>query len=152
MPTASALSAILVAAAVILAPAQPQAVDGNPARVPLPILVSEKHKNITFADDCFSLVKPSCTTVFGKKYTHNVLAPAASGAATGLTATAIGVCTASGGPPGGATCAAIFGAYNGFNTAAIAQAAAQNQCAAYTTWFSDAVAVWKTDFGPDCQD
>lgn len=149
MPTTATLSALVVAASVALAPAtgdQPQDMAGHV------VPASERHKNITFADDCFSLVKLTCTTVFGRSYTHNVLAPAASGAGTGLTAAAVGVCTASGGPPGGASCAAVFGAYNGFNVAAISQAAAQNQCAAYETWVSDAVAVWKTDFGPDCQD
>ena len=148
MPTTATLSALLVAAAVILAPGhggQPRTADG------LTVPVSEKHKNITFADDCLS-IGPTCTTVFGRKYTHDVLAPAASGTGTGLTAAATGTCYAAGGPPGSATCAAIFGSYNGFSVAAISQAAAQNQCAAYESYFSDAAAVWKTDFSDDCQD
>jgi len=102
-----------------------------------------------FGADCTGW-GPTCHTVFSRAYTKNVLQPAASGTATGLLASTVGVCVAAGDPPGGATCAAIFGSYSGASQAAISQAAAQNQCAAYTTYFTDAIAVWKTDFGPDC--
>jgi len=105
--------------------------------------------NITFGADCTGW-GPTCHTVFSRSYTKNVLQPAASGTATGLTAATVGLCTAVGGSPGGATCTAIFGTYAGASTAAINQAAAQNQCAAYVTYFTDAIAIWKTDFGPSC--
>ena len=88
--------------------------------------------------------------MFSRSYTKNVLAPAASGTASGLLASVIGLCTAVWHQPGTATCAAIFGSYAGASTAAISQAAAQNQCAGYTTYFTEAIAIWRTDFGPDC--
>lgn len=110
---------------------------------------SASDPNITFGADCTGW-GPTCHSVFSRSYTKNVLAPAASGTATGLTAATVGLCTAVGGSPGGATCTAIFGTYAGASTAAINQAAAQNQCASYVTYFSDAFAVRKTDFGPDC--
>ena len=111
---------------------------------------SEKHPGITFGDNCLEF-GPTCTTTFGRAYTHNVLAPAAGGTASGLTAAAVSLCTAVGGSKVGAGCGTIFSIYAGASTAAIAQAAAQNQCAAYTTYFTDAIAIWRTNFGPDCQ-
>jgi hypothetical protein len=94
---------------------------------------------------------PTCHTVFGRSYTHNVLQLAASGSAQGLLASVVGLCTKVWTPVGGATCAAIFGSYAGASSAAISQAAAQNQCAVYTSYFTDAVAIWRTDNGPLCK-
>jgi hypothetical protein len=53
--------------------------------------------------------------------------------------------------PGTATCSMIFGTYGEPSIAAISQAAAQNQCAGYTTYFTDAIAIWRTDNGPLCK-
>jgi hypothetical protein len=79
------------------------------------------------------------------------LQPAAAGSAQGLLASVIGLCTKVWTAAGGATCAAIFGSYAGASTTAISQAAAQNQCAGYTTYFTDAAAIWRTDNGPLCK-
>jgi hypothetical protein len=114
-------------------------------------LARDSSANITFGDDCYSAFNPTCHTVFSRSYTHNVLAPAASGTATGLLASIVGLCVAVWKTPGGATCSAIFGAYSGASQAAISQAAAQNQCAGYTTYFSDAIAVWRTDNSSMCK-
>ena len=111
---------------------------------------SEKHPGITFGDNCLEF-GPTCTTTFGRKYTHDVLAPAAGGTASGLTAAMVSLCTAVGGTKVGAGCGTLLSMYAGASTAAIAQAAAQNQCASYTTYFTDAIAIWHTNFGPDCQ-
>lgn len=110
----------------------------------------DNNANISFGEDCYSF-GPTCHTVFSRSYTHNVLAPASTGTAGGLLAAVVGVCKLGWGQGGAATCAAIFGAYAGASTAAINQAAAQNQCAGYTSYFTDAVAVWRTDNGPLCK-
>jgi len=110
----------------------------------------DNNPNISFGDDCYGF-GPTCHTVFSRSYTHNVLAPASTGAAGGLLASVVGICKLAWGQGGAATCAAIFGAYAGASTAAINQAAAQNQCAGYTSYFTDAVAVWRTDNGPLCK-
>jgi hypothetical protein len=110
----------------------------------------DNNPNISFGDDCYGF-GPTCHTVFSRSYTHNVLQPAASGSAQGLLASVVGLCTKVWTPVGGATCAAIFGSYAGASSAAISQAAAQNQCAGYTSYFTDAVAIWRTDNGPLCK-
>jgi len=89
--------------------------------------------------------------VFSPHYTKNVLAPASAGAAGGLLASVVGICKLAWGQGGAATCAAIFGAYAGASTAAINQAAAQTSALGYTTYLTDAVAVWRTDNGPLCK-
>jgi hypothetical protein len=106
--------------------------------------VRDNTAGISFGDDCYSMTSPTCHTVFSRSYTHNVLAPASTGSAAGLLASVVGVCKLAWGQNGAAACAAIFGAYAGASTAAINQAAAQNQCAAYTTYFTDAIAIWRT--------
>jgi hypothetical protein len=111
----------------------------------------DNNPNISFGDDCYSAFNPTCHTVFSRAYTHNVLQPAASGTAQGLLASVIGLCTKVWKAPGAATCSMIFGTYGGASIAAISQAAAQNQCAGYTTYFTDAIAIWRTDNGPLCK-
>jgi hypothetical protein len=110
----------------------------------------DNNPGITFGQDCYGW-GPTCHTVFSRSYTHNVLQPAASGTAQGLLASVIGLCTKVWKAPGGATCSMIFGTYGGASIAAISQAAAQNQCAGYTTYFTDAIAIWRTDNGPLCK-
>lgn len=107
-------------------------------------------KDIAFGSDCYGW-GPTCHTVFSRSYTKNVLQPAASGTAQGLLASVIGLCTKVWKAPGAATCSMIFGTYGGASIAAISQAAAQNQCAGYTSYFTDAVAIWRTDNGPLCK-
>lgn len=109
-------------------------------------------QGVTIGQNCYSL-SPACTMVYSRHTTKHTIAPAASGVGNGLLATLIGVCTAGAGKNGGATCAAIFGSYNGASQAAIAQAAANNQCVSYTTYFSESIpGVWRTNNGPDCRD
>jgi hypothetical protein len=110
----------------------------------------DNNPGITFGQDCYGW-GPTCHTVFSRSYTHNVLQPAASGTAQGLLASVIGLCTKVWKAPGAATCSMIFGTYGGASIAAISQAAAQNQCAGYTTYFTDAIAIWRTDNGPLCK-
>lgn len=110
----------------------------------------DNNPNISFGDDCYSW-GPTCHTVFSRSYTHNVLQPAASGTAQGLLASVIGLCTKVWKAPGAATCSMIFGTYGGASIAAISQAAAQNQCAQYVSYFTDAIAVWSTNNGPLCK-
>jgi hypothetical protein len=107
----------------------------------------DNNPNISFGDDCYGW-GPTCHTVFSRSYTHNVLQPAASGTAQGLLASVIGLCTKVWKAPGAATCSMIFGTYGGASIAAISQAAAQNQCAGYTSYFTDAVAICSTRTSP----
>lgn len=153
MNTRRSLSHLGVLAALVVSLGALLAVPGSAhASTPHDVhLTSEKHPGITFGDDCLRPFAPTCKTTFGRAYTKNVLQPASGGVASGLTAGMVGLCTAVGGPPAGGTCTAILGTYAGSSTAAISQAAAQNQCAAYTTYFTDAIAIWHTEFGPDCQ-
>jgi hypothetical protein len=111
---------------------------------------ADNHAGITFGQDCYGW-GPTCHTIFSRSYTHNVLAPAASGTAQSALAAAIGICTKVRKAAGGVTCSMIFGTYTGASLAAIAQAAAQNQCAGCTTYLTDAIAIWRTDNGPDCK-
>jgi hypothetical protein len=105
---------------------------------------------VVISKNCWSFT-PACTTVFSRSNTKHRIGPAASGVGNGLLATVVGLCAYGGGKNGAAICTAIFGAYNGSAQAAISLAVANNECAAYTTYFSDSLpGIWSADNGPDC--
>lgn len=142
----TALAALFLATSTNLGLAPSDAAIPDPSTPPAYLAAATP--GITYGSDCVSW-GPTCHEVFSRSYTKNVLQPAASGTASGLTASALGICKF-GGPQLVSACTVIFGAYAGASISAINQAATQNQCVAYVTYFSDAIGAWKTDVGPDC--
>ncbi|MGQ0572880.1 MAG: hypothetical protein ACT4RN_01605 [Pseudonocardia sp.] len=93
----------------------------------------------------------TCTTYWTRSYTKNVLAPAASGGSTAFVGLMAAICGAAG--PGPALlCGGAATTLAGVSTAAITQAAAQNQCAAYVADMILQVGIFRTDNSSFCKD